>query len=143
MSEPPSNEIEIMTSETNLFGSLAVVDVPDRCGNAPRKAVVRDFAIALASRRASAVTELLTADIQWTVNRSKVLVGADQVREWIGAEPEARELKIYTVITHGTECGVDGELVYIDGTTASFSHVMRFTGGAITAKIKELRSYVV
>lgn len=128
---------------TGPTGSLTVVDVPERCGNAPRKAVIRDFTIAVVAKEASGVTALLSADAHWTLNGARVLHGPDEVRDWLLGEPDATALKIHTLITHGTECGVDGEVTRTDGGTVAFSHVMRFTGGAPTARIKELRSYLV
>lgn len=132
-----------MTLDLEPRRSLAVVDVPERCGNAPRKAVVRDFAIALASKNVSEVTGLLKPDVEWTVNGGQTLSGTTEVGEWIAAQADARELKINTVITHGTECGVDGALTLVDGTTVAFAHILRFTGGSKTARISEVRSYVV
>ena len=132
-----------MTLDLEPRRSLAVVDVPERCGNAPRKAVVRDFAIALAGKRVSEVTGLLKPDVEWTVNGGQTLSGTTEVGEWIAAQADARELKINTVITHGTECGGDRALTLVDGTTVAFAHILRFTGGAKTARISEVRSYVV
>lgn len=124
-------------------GSLTIVDVPERCGNAPRKAIVRDFAVAIATRDSAAAIEFLSEDVQWTVNGTHEMAGVDEVRGWLSAEQEARALKIHTVITHGTECGVDGTITTADGTRIEFAHIMKFTGGVRTAKINVVRSYVV
>ena len=132
-----------MTLDRDSLGSLTVVDVPERCGNAPRKAVVRDFTVALVSKNVAEVLQHISADAQWTLNGKQPLHGADEISAWVAGGPEAQELEIHTVITHGTECGVDGVVTFTDGTAQLFSHIMRFSGGSKTAKIKEVRSYVI
>lgn len=129
-----------MTSESN---QLTVVDIPEDCGNAPRKLVIRDFLIALYSSSVDDVVGILKDDVQWDVVGSKVLSGRDAVREWVVAAPSAVELKLHTVITHGTDCGVDGVAAYPDSTPTYFNHIIVFAGHSKTAKIKEIRSYII
>lgn len=128
---------------TNEDASLLVIDVPERCGNAPRKAVIRDFTIALAARSIDDVAEQVTSNVEWILNGEQVLHGHDEVTEWIASQPHARGIKIHSVMTHGTECGVDGVITLADRSTVHFSHVMHFTGGAKSAKIKAVRSYLL
>lgn len=132
-----------MTTGHEPHGSLAVIDVPERCGNAPRKVVVRDFTISLVSKNLTEVAGSLADNARWTVNGQQVLNDIDEIQDWVSTQPEARELKVNTVITHGTECGVDGTVTLADGASIAFAHMLRFTGGAKTAKIKEIRSYII
>ena len=67
----------------------------------------------------------------------------DEVAHWLSNEPAPRQLKINTVITHGWECGVDGSVVFPDGTAYAFSHMVFFTGASKTARVKEVRTYRV
>lgn len=128
---------------TEPVGTLAVVDVPDSCGNAPRKAIVRDFTIALYAKQMDQLAAILRDDVRWHIMGSHVLTGTTQVRGWVDEEPAAVKLTIHTIITHGWECGVDGSIERADGTLAAFCHVIVFAGAAKTAKIKEIRSYMV
>lgn len=128
---------------TEPVGTLAVVDVPDSCGNAPRKAIVRDFTIALYAKQMHQLAAILRDDVRWHIVGSHVLTGTKQVRGWVAEEPAAVKLTIHTIITHGWECGVDGSIERADGTLAAFCHVIVFAGAAKTAKIKEIRSYMV
>src|SRR5699024_8982909 len=98
-------ETRTMTLDRDSLGSLTVVDVPERCGNAPRKAVVRDFTVALVSKNVAEVLQHISADARWTLNGKQPLHGADEISAWVAGGPEAQELEIHTVITHGTECG--------------------------------------
>lgn len=122
-------------------GQLEVIDVPERCGNAPRKAVIRDFVIDLYSGHVPEATALLTEDVQWERAGGDVLDGVQKVEAWLSTVSLPRELHIKTVLTHGIDCGVDGVVTYPDGTKERFSHILIFTGGAKTARIKEVRSY--
>ncbi|HEY4557698.1 MAG TPA: hypothetical protein VIG82_05860 [Enteractinococcus sp.] len=122
---------------------LQVVEAPEDCGNAPRKIVIRDFLIALYQQDEDHVLEALAEDIRWELVGSRVLNGLEEVREWLRREPPVRELHIAMVITHGTDCGVDGWVVYADGRTRALSHVLIFAGHAKSAKIKALRSYLI
>src|SRR5690625_1839479 len=126
-----------------LPGPLAVIDVPERCGNAPRKAVIRDFTIALYNQDVEAVLAGVSSEVTWRILGQRTLAGHEEVAGWVAGAEAGRDLRISTVITHGTDCGVDGVLTYADGREEAFCHVLFFTGGAKTAKIKEVRSYVI
>ncbi|MDN6412039.1 MAG: hypothetical protein L0K07_11830 [Yaniella sp.] len=129
-----------MTSDST---TLTVVDIPEHCGNAPRKLVIRDFLVAFYSHAVDDVVEMLKDDVRWEVGGSKVLSGTAEVREWLLAAPGAVELKLHTVITHGTDCGADGVAEYADSSSSGFNHIILFAGHAKTAKIKEIRSYII
>lgn len=122
---------------------LRVVEAPEDCGNAPRKMVIRDLLVALAERDHDAVVSFLREDVRWDVVGLKELTGPDAVGDWLLQQPPVEELHIATVITHGTDCGAEGRLVHSDGTTTRFNHIMLFAGHAKTAKVKEVRSYLV
>lgn len=53
------------------------------------------------------------------------------------------KLTIETIITHGTDCAVDGTLTFPDGASYAFCDVYRFSGFGKKAKIKRITSYVV
>src|SRR5690625_293942 len=130
-----------MTSKP--VGTLAIVDVPDSCGNAPRRAILRDFTISLYAKQMHELSELLKDDVQWHLIGSQVLAGAEQVLGWVAEEPAVVKLTIHTIITHGREGGVDGVIERADGTVAAFCHVIAFAGATKTAKIREIRSYAI
>ena len=122
---------------------LTVVDVPEDCGNAPRKIVIRDFLIALYQRDVGAVLAALHDSVQWEIVGSCQLEGPSEVDAWLTQQPAATELHVALVITHGTDCGADGTVVYAKGSQVRFHHVLIFAGHSKTAKIKQLRSYLI
>lgn len=132
-----------MTQNAGTSRALEVVDVPEQCGNAPRKLVICDFMVGLYGQDIELVTSLLSDNVQWDIIGAHSMASHDEVATWIMEQNPGRKLAINTVITHGPECGVDGTITYHDGTVAAFSHIMAFTGGAKTAKIKAIRSYIV
>lgn len=130
-----------MEIDSNAAASLDVIDVPDHCGNAPRKAVVRDLAIALVVGDRVFLEQVLHADFEWTVNGEPPIKGVNAVWKRISNQPRAHTLEIFTVLTHGTECAVDGKITFADGSSRLFGHFLRFTGGSKTAKVKVIRTY--
>lgn len=115
---------------------------PD-CGNAPRKEVLRDLVVALAEGNDETVAALVGEDVEWNLVGDTVLRGREAVRAWAADLPEAKEVAFGSLITHGREAGVDGTIEAADGTRYAFCHVLRFPGTARTAKIAEIRSYVL
>lgn len=123
--------------------TVDVIDIPEHCGNAPRKAVVRDFLIALYQRDEPAVLDRLRDDVQWDVIGSTQLHGHQAVESWLKTQPDVSALHLLTIITYGTDCAADGRVVGDDGTQTAFSHVFSFAGHTKTAQLKTVRSYLV
>ena len=69
--------------------------------------------------------------------------GHQAVESWLQTQPAVSALYLKTIITHGTECGADGQVIHDDGSETAFSHVFSFAGHAKTAQIKTVRSYLV
>lgn len=121
---------------------VTVRSTPD-CGNAPRKEVLRDLVVALAERDGETVAALVGEDVEWNLVGDTVVRGREAVRAWAADLPEAKEVAFGALITHGREAGVDGMIEAADGTRHAFCHVLRFPGTARTAKIAEIRSYIL
>ena len=115
------------------------ITLPAGCGNAPRIGIVSDFTAAWAKSDQEAVSEALSPDAEW------MLVG-ETTSQHVGARvfpaftPDRIEL--LSVITHGRFASCDG---YIESgrKRLSFSHSIRFTNTAKSAKIAEIRSYLI
>lgn len=122
---------------------LEVVEIPDHCQNAPRKLVIRDFLVALYGRRAESVLPMLAGTFQWDIFGTTTLTEPADVQQWIRQQPIIRELKLHTIITHGTQCGADGVVQDTNDRLQVFNHVFIFTGHTATAKIRKIRSYIL
>lgn len=125
--------------------NMVVEDVPADCGNAPRKAVIRDFVVDLYGGHVEGTLATLAEDVTWDVLGAISLHGHEDVTPWLEEHQAdaATRVRFGLILTHGTDCGVDGEVQFASGKHVSFCHIMKFSGHAKTAKIKMLRSYNV
>lgn len=121
------------------------VNVSEDCGNAPKKAQLRDFNIAFAKNDLEQVLENLTDNIRWMVVGDQLLEGKESVAKMLEqtGKSKATELTINNVITHGNVGAVDGILILEDGSSYAYCDVCRFSSHAKDAKIKEITSYVI
>lgn len=117
------------------------INLPSDCGNAPRITIVSDFIVAWAAGDAATMATWLADDSTWS------LIGeAPDHAAVAGAHapppfPPER-IDITSVITHGRLASCDGSLE-AGSRRVGFSHVFRFTGATKTARIAEVRSYLI
>ncbi len=104
--------------------------LPTDCGNAPRITVVSDWVTHWAKGDTDAVAAWLTDDADWT------LLGD------VRPEGSTTALEITSVITHGRLASCDG-VMDTDSGRVAFSHVFRFASTSKTAKIRQVRTYLV
>ena len=116
---------------------------PD-CGNAPKKAFLRDFNVAFARADIPALLAAVTDDFAWDMVGDKRVTGKaafaaalDEMKQHTAAE-----LVIDKIITHGREAAVSGTMVMQDGRRFSFADIYTFRG-AKGDMIYALVSYVV
>ena len=116
--------------------------VPEDCGNAPKKALIRDFNIAFAKNETEKILEYMSDDITWNMVGNKVIHGKKEAGEMLKTmEGEiATELIMNTIITHGSTAAANGEMRF-PSVTIAFCDVYEFSGHDSNAKIKTLTSY--
>jgi hypothetical protein len=117
---------------------------PEDCGNAPRKALLRDFTFAAVRQDLDFIMKHLADSVVWEIAGKQQTVGqasfADAIRQW-HAKP-AVLLEIRHIITHGRTGAVSGVVTY-DGSSRSFCDVYEFAGASRTAKLKKMTSYII
>ena len=115
------------------------------CGNAPRKAQLRDFNIALACVNIEEILNYLTDNIVWHMVGQRKIEGRQAVAEFLKQIEDfpACELKIDNILTHGTDCAATGQLTFPDGKVVDFGYFYIFAGHAKHKKIKLIKSFVV
>lgn len=128
-------------SEATLH-TVEAFNVPD-CGNAPRRAIIRDFVLALYEKNVEHLSNILSDRIEWHVVGAASLRGPDAVVSWVQQSEVVNRLEFHTILTHGREGGADGEIRTVDGKVFGFAHVFLFAGAAKTAKLTLVRSYLV
>ncbi|GGA73830.1 nuclear transport factor 2 family protein [Ornithinibacillus halotolerans] len=125
-----------MTSELHVI-------CQESCNNAPRKEILRDFTIALATNDLLQIKEWLHDQVTWSCIGHKQLSGKDVVSNEISLMHIDRpvELKIDHLITHGKTASVNGVVTFENNTQMAFCDVYEFAGAVKTAKIKEITSF--
>lgn len=116
------------------------VNVEADCGNAPRKAQVRDWLIALAAGDVDAVCSELDGDVRWDIAGGHRYEGIDEVRSYVEqlTENRVKKLSIRHLLSHGKQVAAEGAT-----TTSRFAHVITYKSHGKAAKIAEIISYTV
>lgn len=117
------------------------ITAPTDCGNAPRIRIVTDFITWWAGGDTEQLSEWLTNEASWTVAGQEPNEGAIDLSAVLPPFTVAH-VDIRSVITHGRLASCDGTVTAGD-TRLEFSHAFRFASTAKTAKIAEVRSYLV
>lgn len=103
------------------------ITLPDDCGNSPRIGIVGDFVTAWGTGKP--LDEWLHDE------HSSTTYGPDMA-------VSATEGEVRSIVTHGRLASCDGYLV--DGNEKiEFSHAIRFASASKTAKIVEIRSFII
>lgn len=115
------------------------INLPADCGNSPRMALVGEFATAWAA--GEELTEYLADDAAWTLVGKGQYTGPEIPTQT--APPfTPKRMEVTSVVTHGRLASCDGYLE-AEEQRIGFSHVLRFASTAKSAKIVELRSYLI
>lgn len=106
---------------------------------------MRDFNVAFATGDADFLVSHVTDDIEWSMVGEHRVQGIDEFSAFVHEMKSAlpTEFSIETIITHGTDCAVEGTMRYPDGQAYAFCDVYRFSGASRKAKIKRITSYVI
>ncbi|MEQ6118341.1 nuclear transport factor 2 family protein [Reichenbachiella sp. MALMAid0571] len=116
---------------------------PD-CGNAPKKELVKNLTIYFASYDIQKVMNYLENDIKWTLAGDEPIEGKERFGATLKemSDNKVSKLTIHSIITHGKEAAINGEMLMEDGNTFAFSDFYEFSSAKGT-KVKSIISYVV
>ncbi|PWJ58052.1 SnoaL-like protein [Dyadobacter jejuensis] len=122
---------------------MTKITVTPDCGNAPKKVFLKDFNIAFATGDADFIIDHVSDDICWEIYGDKTIQGKEQFAKEINLMKSyvADEVVIHTIITHGKEASLNGEMKMGDKTYV-FCDVYRFASAG-SSIIKEMHSYVI
>ena len=110
---------------------MAKITVKPDCGNAPRKLFLKDVHISLAEGEAALMIENAAEGIVWEFVGGKTVKGkadfAEAVKQQVSKKVD--ELLIRSIITHGKEAAVSGDVQLANGSaTWSFTSDKPATG---------------
>ena len=111
--------------------------------NAPRKEFLKDFNIAFATGNADFIIDHVSDDILWTIYGDKEIAGKEPFTKEMNIMKDytADEVLIHSIITHGKEAALNGEMK-MGQKTYAFCDVYQFTS-TTSNLIREMRSYVL
>jgi hypothetical protein len=116
---------------------------PD-CGNSPKKNLIKELTILFATYEINEVKQYFAEDIKWTLVGDRPIKGrqelASALMEMSGNK--ASELTLHSIITHGREASVHGEMSMENGHHYGFSDFYVFTSPK-ASKVKSITSFVI
>ncbi|WP_164732383.1 nuclear transport factor 2 family protein [Flagellimonas oceanensis] len=115
---------------------------PD-CGNAPKKELVKYLTCYFASNEIEKGMGFLDTDIRWELVGSKTIRGKDQFRLELHKRRQNSvvELTIHSILSHGKEAAINGEMLFEDGSVIGFSDFYEFSS-AKGNRVKTIVSYM-
>lgn len=114
----------------------------ESCGNAPKKVILEQLIIAIATENLAHLEDNLASDVEWYFVGKNKYKGIDKIKEALRELPQCDEVIIETVITHGRDGAVNGVLI-CKGKTLAFSHIFQFASAGKQAKLTKLTTYLI
>jgi SnoaL-like domain len=133
-----------MSAASSSLPRMVELRMAPDCGNAPKRALLRDYAVALADRNLADMLSVVSDDVEWEVVGSR-RTGKDGFSGTVDRllAGEVADLTLHSVLTHGDEGCVTGVMRMTDGRRIRFCDVYKFTGHSKSAKIKTITSFTV
>ena len=113
----------------------------ESCGNAPKKIVLEQLIVAMATENKAYLEDKLASDIEWNFVGKKVYKGIRNLEAALKELPICEEIIIETVITHGRDGAVNGVLLCRE-ETVGFSHIFQFASAGKQARLIKLTTYL-
>lgn len=120
------------------------LNIRTSCENAPKKELIKDLTILFAAYDIPQAMQYLEDDVIWTLVGDEPIVGKEPFAAVLMemAHNKATELTIHSIVTHGKEAAINGEMVMGDGNVFGFADFYEFTS-AKGSKVRSITSYVV
>lgn len=123
---------------------MAKINIQPDCGNSPRKLFLKDLNVALANGDIEFITKNIQDDITWEIVGHLRLNGKENYLKAIKGHKlwKVKELTIDTIITHGPDASVSGQIIAADNSTFAFCDIYRFKGAGGTI-INSIKTFLV
>lgn len=122
---------------------MTKITIKADCDNSPKKEFLKDFNVAFATGDAEFIINNVSDDIHWWLYGDKELAGKEAFSKEINIMKDyvADEVIIHSIVTHGREAALNGE-IKMGGKSYAFCDIYHFISAGSNT-IKELRSYVI
>lgn len=112
--------------------------------NSPKKQFLQELTVLFASYQIDKVKAWFADDITWTLVGDSPIQGKEAFAAALAAmsHNKATRLTIHSMLTHGREAAVHGEMLMEDGKRFGFADFYTFTSAG-ASRIKAITSYVI
>jgi len=113
------------------------------CGNSPKRELLKDLSCLFATYDIETAMAYMDEDVQWTLVGDKSVDGKEQFAAALQkhSDIKVKELILHSIITHGKEGAVYGEMIMENGEHYVFSDIYTFKS-AKGNKVKSIVSFV-
>jgi hypothetical protein len=114
---------------------MAKIQIQPDCGNAPRKLFLKELNIALAKGDTAFIKDTIPELINWEIVGQKSATGKDDYLKALKEHKlwKVKELIVDTIITHGPDASVSGQIITSDKSMYKFCDIYRFKGAGGTS----------
>ncbi|WP_424963658.1 nuclear transport factor 2 family protein [Ekhidna sp.] len=122
---------------------MTKVTIKADCNNSPKKEFLKDLNVAFATGDANFIIKNVSDDIHWNIYGDKEIKGKEAFSKEINIMKDyvADEVIVHSIVTHGAEAALDGEMI-MGGKSYAFCDMYQFTSAGSNT-IKAMRSYVI
>ncbi|OJG72269.1 hypothetical protein RV12_GL000975 [Enterococcus quebecensis] len=114
------------------------------CDNAPKRRLIRDYLIALASGNQQFINSILADSFRLIIPGRNTLNGKEMfIRTILKEQKEIRTLHIQSILTHGKEGSTHGIITTKTGNIIYFSAIIRFVSNQKEAPISEVTAFMI
>ncbi|MEO6668869.1 MAG: hypothetical protein ABIN36_05305 [Ferruginibacter sp.] len=120
------------------------INIQPDCGNAPRKIFLKDLYVSLANADNKILHNNAQDNINWQVAGQTIVTGKENYLEALKGHPlwRVKEITVDTIITHGPDASVSGQITATDNLKYSFCDIYRFKGAGGTL-INSITTFLV
>ncbi|WP_236975043.1 hypothetical protein [Membranihabitans maritimus] len=123
---------------------MVKINVPSQCGNAPKIVYLKDFISAIVTFDTNYLQDNTTEDIHWSIVGAQSFTGQSSVLAELQKYRSitVSALTITTIITHGYDGVVEGQLEFENGKKVSFCDIVRFKSSRNYSPVKSIRTHI-
>lgn len=119
------------------------VDSQLNCGNSPKMAIVEKLSIHFAAYELDEVEAYLDEQVVWTLEGDDSISGRDNFLTALAEMKDNKvlELKLLSIVCHGKDAALRGEMQMADGSIYAFADFYTFSSAAFK-KVISIHSFI-
>ena len=123
---------------------MAKINIQPDCGNSPRKLFLKDLYLSLANGDIEILNRNVQENVNWQVAGQPPVKGKENyLKELAGHKLfKVKEITVDTIITHGPDASVSGQIKATDNLKYFFCDIYKFKGAGGTT-INSIMTFLV